>query len=247
MKLLLMAAERVGTEILCWLLKVYPQDLTMVVTPDKNEIFHAATKAGVPATIFRSSQQVVLELQDASIEPDIGILAWWPLIIRDPLLSVPKHGFINTHPSLLPYNRGKHYNFWALVEQTPFGVSLHFVNEGVDSGDIVAQKAIQYDWEDNGASLYAKAQLEIVALFKKTYPLIRTLNIPRHKQDIDKGSFHTADEIDVASMINLEKQYCARDLLNLLRARTFPMYPACWFRDGGEEYEVRIEIKRKKT
>ncbi len=177
--------------------------------------------------------------------PDIGVLAWWPKIIRRPLLAMPKQGFINTHPSLLPYNRGKHYNFWALVEQAPFGVSLHFVEEETDSGDIVTQANLPYDWGDNGATLYAKACHETVRLFKETYPIIRTLTIPRHKQDLSQGSFHYAWELEPASVIDLDQHYKARDLLNLIRARTFPGHPACWFSDAGSDYEVRIEIKRK--
>lgn len=242
-----MADAKVGSEILKWLLEEFPQDLAMVGTVDQNELFHRAIDSGVRTISFRSTEQFVQEISNTGIEPDIGILAWWPKIIREPLLSLPQQGFINTHPSLLPHNRGKHYNFWALIEQVPFGVSLHFVDEGIDSGDIVAQKLIQYDWEDNGESLYANAQREMVSLFKETYPIIHKLDIPRHQQEIDRGSFHAAVEIDHACWIDLDKQYHARDFLNLLRARTFPGYPSCWFRDGDEEYEVRIEIKRKKT
>ena len=245
MRLLLMADKDVGGEIACFLLKEFPQDLAAIVTIDRNSIFYEAKKVGVQTALFQSSQQVVHQLKKGAIEPDLGVLAWWPKILREPLLSFPRHGFVNTHPSLLPYNRGKHPNFWALVEQVPFGVSLHFVDDGVDSGDIIAQRVIDYGWEDNGGSLYAKAQHEIVSWFKEVYPVIRTLEIPRQKQNLEQGSFHRADEIDLVSKINLDTQYNARDLLNLLRARTFLGYPACWFCDNGEEYEVRIEIRRK--
>ena len=113
--------------------------------------------------------------------------------------------FINTHPSFLPYNRGKNYNFWALVEQVPFGATLHFVDEGIDSGDIIAQTHIPYGWEDNGGTLYKKAKNAIVSLFKEEYPSIRTLKFPRSKQNLDKGSFHNSEEMGVLSLIDLEK------------------------------------------
>lgn len=247
MKLLLMADSHVGLEILRWLLKEYPRDLALVVAASENEICDVARNARIPLLVYQSSEQVSKYANDGGIKLDIGVMAWWPTIIKQPLIALPRCGFINTHPSLLPHNRGKHYNFWALVEQAPFGVTLHFVGEGVDSGDIVAQTRILYGWEDNGATLYVKAQSAIVSLFKETYPAIRALNIPRRKQDLDRGSFHISGEIGAASQIDLERQYRACDLLNLLRARTFPGYPACWFRDGDEEYEARIEIKKKET
>lgn len=245
MKLLLMANNLVGHEISEWLFDNYPGDLALVVTTAENEIIQSARSLGLPCLIYESGDQIVSFLDEASIAIDLGFLAWWPRIVKKPLLDISRHGFINTHPSLLPYNRGKHYNFWALVEQAPFGVTLHFIDEGIDSGDIVAQKSIPYDWEDNGASLYKMAQVATVNLFKETYPRIRIFDIDPKKQDSSKGSFHMASELEQSSLLELDKYYRARDLLNLLRARTFPGYPACRFSDEGAEYEIRIEIKRK--
>lgn len=87
----------------------------------------------------------------------------------------------------------------------------------------------------------------MITLFRDTYPATRELNFQPKSQDLTQGSFHMAAELDTASEVDLEHSYVARDLLNLLRARTFAGHPSCWFRDGEEEFEVRIEIKRKKA
>jgi methionyl-tRNA formyltransferase len=247
MKLLLMADHHVGLEITRWLINQYRADVVLVVAMSENEIYKTARESGIACVTFRSAEEITVYFQDMGVVPDLGYLAWWPRLVKTPLLELPTFGFINTHPSLLPYNRGKHYNFWALVEQVPFGVSLHFANEGVDTGDIVAQRSIPYDWEDSGASLYHKAAEAIIDLIKDSYPEIRQLNIQRRMQETDKGTFHLAKELDPASHIYLDRQYRARDLLNLLRARTFPGHPACWFEDDGKEFEVRVEIKRKNS
>ncbi len=175
---------------------------------------------------------------------DLVVLAWWPHIIKQPLISLPRLGCLNFHPSLLPRNRGKHYNFWSLVEESPFGVTLHFVTEGVDDGDIAFQAAIATTWEDTGKTLYLKAQEEIVALFKRSFPQILTGDIPRVEQQLWQGSFHKAAELEAASQIDLDRKYTARELLNLLRARTFLPHPAAWFVEGGQKYEVRVQINR---
>jgi methionyl-tRNA formyltransferase len=73
-----------------------------------------------------------------------------PYLVKEQVINVAKYGVINTHPSLLSHNRGKNYNFWNLVEDAPFGVSLNFVDLGVDNGDIIFQKEIHKIWEDNG-------------------------------------------------------------------------------------------------
>ena len=114
----------------------------------------------------------------------------------------------------------------AIVEQCPFGVTLHFVDRGVDTGDIICQKEIPYNWTDNGKTLYFKAiKKEITKLFKDNYPKFRKFIFKRKSQKESHGSFHKAIEIEEASKIELDSKYTARELLNLLRARTFHGHP----------------------
>ncbi|MFA5380259.1 MAG: formyltransferase family protein [Dehalococcoidia bacterium] len=230
-----MADKKVGFEITQWLLDEYPEDVGFIVVDGLNWIREAALKAGKPYSYGVPHH----------MDFDLGILAWWPHIINKGLLSLPRYGWINTHPSLLPHNRGKNPNFWAIVEQAPYGVSIHMVDKGIDSGAIIAQRAIPYDWTDTGATLYEKAEEEMVELFKKAYPKLRKLEIPFMKQDPKAGSFHKASELEPASRIDLDCLYFGRELLNTLRARTFPGHPGCYFEDGGITYEVRVEIKRR--
>ncbi|MCA1393350.1 hypothetical protein I6F20_30390 [Bradyrhizobium sp. IC3123] len=245
MKLLLFADGHIGFEVARWLLGNYPDDLGLVVSTADNEIAAMAGCAGVPSLVFQSSSQISDFAASERLSFDLGILAWWPKIIRPPLLGLPRRGFVNTHPSLLPYGRGKHYNFWSIVDRVPFGVTLHMVDEGVDTGDIVAQAELPYDWEDTGESLYQRAREAMLKLFQEAYPRLRSLDFETRPQHPGAGTFHRASELEPASAIDIERTYLARDLLNLLRARTFSGYPACSFSDGDDVYEVRVEIKRK--
>lgn len=243
MKLLLLADGNVGKLITNFLIENYPHDLALVVTTKKNEIYSAAEKNKIPVCLFDSEEDIINRLVT---DIDLGLLAWWPKILKNPLLKVPQKGFINTHPSLLPHNRGKHYNFWALVEQAPFGVTLHFADEGVDTGDIVAQAKVDYDWRDTGETLYNKAQAAMFDLFCNTYPILRVGSFQSSPQNLKLGSYHRASELDTASKIDLESSYSARALINLLRARTFNGHPGCWFEEGGTRYEITIGIKKVK-
>lgn len=244
MKVLLMCDGQVGNVIAQWLMEHYPEDLGAVVTVNESAVHMAARNKGIHSVVFESEAQIL-----ATLAPlprfDLGLLAWWPKIISPAVMALAERGFVNTHPSLLPYNRGKHYNFWALVEEAPFGVTLHYVDENVDSGDVVAQQPIPYDWEDTGETLYLKAGQVMIDLFKSSYPTLRQGALPRIPQDPNRGSLHYAKEIDVASKIDLDRTYTARELLNLLRARTFPGYPACRFEENGAMYEISVNIKRK--
>ncbi len=81
-------------------------------------------------------------------------------------------------------------------------------------------------------------------LFQGTYPGLRAGTIQSSPQSDKEGSSHHSSEMEIASRIDLDRSYRARDLLNILRARTFEGYPGCWFEDGGERYEISIRIRR---
>jgi len=243
MKIVLLADGVVGAKIASFLMEKYPSDLVLIVTNQVNEIYHEANTKGFSVHVFDSEKNILGRLGDGF---DLGIMAWWPKILKSPLLDAPKLGFLNTHPSLLPHNRGKHYNFWALVEQAPFGVTIHRVDSGVDTGDIVVQSTIEYDWCDTGETLYNKAQSAMFDLFCKAYPVLREGKCDSKPQNASLGSFHRAAELEAASMIDLDAMYKARNLLNLLRARTFEGYPGCWFEESGERYEISVKIRKVK-
>lgn len=244
-RVILFAHDVVGAAIADFVLREYRDDIVAVVlaeaagsvaevldrhrmAPEKRLLWDPAS---VPADLAR-------------LRPDDLLLVWWPHILREPLLSLPVRSLLNTHPSLLPHNRGKHPNFWSLVEGRPFGVTIHHINNSVDGGDVAFQLPIPVTWEDTGGTLYQKAKEATVQLFIKSYPEIRTGRIPRHRQELATGSFHLGRELEPASVIELDRQYSARELLNLIRARTFPPYSGVRFQDGTAHYQVRISIQR---
>jgi methionyl-tRNA formyltransferase len=102
-------------------------------------------------------------------------------IVKKELLSIPKIGVLNRHNALLPKNRGRLTPFWvSLRNEKETGVSIHFVEEGIDSGDIVVQKKYSVEKRDNFNSIVkknyniaSKAMIEAVdILASKNYQLI---------------------------------------------------------------------------
>ena len=236
------ANSEVGLYCVQWLVENYNSDLAAIITTEKNEIYTLAEASGINVHVFEDDRSFLEFCNASSIVFELGVLLWWPKIISSSVIGSAALGFVNTHPSLLPYNRGKHPNFWALLEQCPFGVSLHFVEEGIDCGGIVDQKNISYTWEDNAETLYLRAIAGMKELFTDNYPRLREKSFTTIPQDLSQGSFHFSSELEPASRIELDEPTTARQLLNLLRARTFTGHPACSFFDDGVKYEVRIEI-----
>lgn len=78
----------------------------------------------------------------AAHEPDLICVACYPSRIPRAVLDIPRLGCLNVHPSLLPDNRGPSPLFWVFrLGYTHAGVTIHFMDEGFDSGDIVMQEA----------------------------------------------------------------------------------------------------------
>lgn len=99
---------------------------------------------------------------------DLVISYYFPCIIPKSDIIKPKYGMINCHPSLLPFNRGVYTNVYPLVELTPAGVSIHHLTEQLDSGNIIAQREVNYGDYDTGESLYYNLEEEMVRLFIET-------------------------------------------------------------------------------
>lgn len=88
--------------------------------------------------------------------PDV-IINQSQFIIKKDLLSVAPQGILNRHNALLPRNRGRLTPFWVLYNQeTETGVSIHFIDEGIDSGPIVVQKKFPVDHGESFKSLVRK-------------------------------------------------------------------------------------------
>ena len=68
-------------------------------------------------------------------------------IISKDVISEYKDSIINLHISYLPYNRGSHPNLWSHLENTPIGVAIHRIDEGIDTGPILLRKKIYIEIE----------------------------------------------------------------------------------------------------
>lgn len=89
-----------------------------------------------------------------SYKPDLFVVADYGQILSKELLSIPKIGSVNVHPSLLPEYRGAAPVQWALINgELETGVTIQYVAEKMDAGDIIAQSRATIEPEDNTESL----------------------------------------------------------------------------------------------
>jgi len=116
-------------------------------------------------------------------------------ILKKPIIESSKAPIINLHISYLPWNRGAHPNFWSFFDSTPSGVSIHLIDEGVDTGPILFQRYVNFDKEQvTFSQTYKKLILEIESLFKENLRQIIEGDykpIPQRR----KGSYHKVADL----------------------------------------------------
>lgn len=99
-------------------------------------------------------------------------------ILRKPLLAVPRLGTLNTHMGLLPRYRGMNVAEWAALEGEPVGVTVHFLDSGIDTGPILATRAVPVTARDV-AGLRAEVDAAQLALLGEVVgEIVRTGAIP---------------------------------------------------------------------
>jgi methionyl-tRNA formyltransferase len=128
--------------------------------------------------------------------PDWTISYGYRHILRGDALARVMGRAINLHIAMLPWNRGADPNLWSFVEGTPKGVSIHFIDSGIDTGDVIAQREVAIPADATLASSYAVLRDEMQCLFRECWPAIRDGVAPRRRQPRG-GSYHrTVDAED---------------------------------------------------
>lgn len=119
-------------------------------------------------------------------------------ILKPDVLAAVEGRAVNLHISLLPWNRGCHPNVWSWAEDTPKGVTLHYMDEGVDTGDIIAQSEVTWDSLDGETlrTTYAKLDQEAQLMFRRTWPDVVSGSVGRMPQArCDHGSYHARADL----------------------------------------------------
>jgi len=178
-----------------------------------------------------------------SLKPDYIISIHYPYIYPAEVLKIPKHGAINLHPAYLPYTKGWHTPSWAIWEQVPFGATLHFMDETLDTGDIIYQKKVKILHEDTANSVYKKAKKIELEVFKKSWSSLISGTYTLKSQIGKTGSFHKKNDLALIQKIDLEKNVKAKDLIRKLKAlTTSDIKEAAYFKTKNLKYRIQIRI-----
>jgi methionyl-tRNA formyltransferase len=176
----------------------------------------------------------VARLRD--LDPDL-ILVWsYSMILPAPVLGVPRGGCVNLHGGLLPHYRGGHVMQWAIINgEAETGVTLHYMDEGVDTGPVVAEHRFRIEPEDDAASIRLKLRDAGVRLIGEWLPRLLAGTAPRVPQDETCARYY---RLRTAEDGLIDWSAPSAEINNLVRALVSPWPGAFTFR-GGQRIIVR--------
>lgn len=180
-----------------------------------------------------------------SINPDIIIVAAFGQILKKELLDIPRYGCINIHASLLPKYRGAAPINWAIINgEKDTGITIMDMEEGLDTGDIISQRSIPIEEDDDSQSLHDKLSVLGSELIIETITNITRGKYKKTSQDDSLSSyapriFRETGKIDWNTK--------GEDIFNLVRGlKPWPGTYSYYQDEVIKIHRVRIEPQIKK-
>lgn len=226
MKIIVVGQALFGKDCLEVLLQQEEQVVGVITVPDDpkgrpNPVKDLALEKNIP--VLQPSGRSPHRLKDPSVipwvkdlKPDLFVLAFATDIVPYEVIKISTSGGINYHPSLLPKYRGGSAINWAIISgEKEIGVTVHYIDEGVDTGDIILQEKVAIDSEDSVGSVYFNKLYPLgVRLITQAVKLIREGSAPRIPQEEGQASFQP---IITEKDVKINWNSPAEIILNLIR------------------------------
>ena len=183
-----------------------------------------------------NSEDAITQLK--TLKADLFILCGYNKILKQPIIAIPPLGTINLHGGKLPEYRGAAPINWQIINgETTGGCSIIYVDEGIDTGDIIAQEIYPIAADDTHASILDKTLEIFPKMLLEVLHQIKTGTVMADKQNPEEGSYYSRryprdSRIDWTRMTDVQVH-------NLVRGMHGP-YPAAFTYRG----DIKVEIDR---
>lgn len=165
-----------------------------------------------------------------SLDADLNLSVSYDQIIRDRLRSSATYGFINCHAGKLPLYRGRNVINWAIInDEREIGVTVHFMDDGIDTGDIIEQETLPIEWTDDYASVLKKVREAIPRVVVRAVQDFENDNVERIEQTATAGTYFS-NRVPGDEWLVWDET--SRKLYNKIRAITRPGPGAITTLDG---------------
>jgi methionyl-tRNA formyltransferase len=163
-------------------------------------------------------------------------------IFKTRIINLPKYKTINCHAGKLPFYRGRNILNWALInDEKEFGITVHYVDEGIDTGDIILQRAYQIVDKDNYKTLLERAYIDCASILYDAVVMFKKGIVKAKKQvDIHPIGFYCSQRKAGDEILNWNQT--SREVFNFVRAICYPGPMARAFLNGKEMKINKVEL-----
>jgi methionyl-tRNA formyltransferase len=206
MRIALIGQAAFGADVLKGLLEQGQEVAGVFCPPDRGAKLDPMKEAALAARlpVFQPGHMRDQEAYEAmlSLKADLGVLAFVTDIIPPRVFNAPRLGSICYHPSILPRYRGSSAINWAVINgEAQTGLTIFWVDQGIDTGDILLQKTVEVGpSETTGEVYFNKLYPQGVAAVLEAVALIAQGQAPRIPQDHSKGTYDPPCDERVAGL-----------------------------------------------
>lgn len=201
-----------------------PLVLTPHGNPDARILKKIAEKNGVPVQEIHNPNTPEIEKMVTELQPELLFLIHYNRIIKHNIYSIPQKGTINIHPSRLPDYRGQTPQHWAVIHgEKEIGLTTHFVDNDVDSGDIICQEIFKI----NDDTYIAEIQQMLYNSYKNI--IVETLKRIEDPTFIPRKQIITSEKIFPLikpENCEIDKNQSVTEIYNRIRALSLPYFGA---------------------
>lgn len=187
-----------------------------------------------------NSSEFIKKIDDFNC--DLFVSMSFNQIFKEKILSRPRLKTINCHAGKLPFYRGRNVLNWALInDEKEFGITVHYIDKGIDTGDIILQRTFPiYDYDDY-STLLSTAYINCPSILYDAIKLIQTNNVKIIKQvEVDHLGFYCSSRRIGDELIRWEQ--VSRALFNFTRAICSPGPGARTFLNGNEIIIQKVKL-----
>lgn len=169
----------------------------------------------------------------------VSYLYW--RILKEPILSMPKNGCINFHPAPLPEYKGLGgCSFAILNEEKTWGATAHYINAGIDTGDIIMVDRFEFDYKKETAySLKEQTLIRLKNVFVNLMKQLKTGQpLPVIPQNGSEGKYYSKKDMLDAMKIDALKD----DVDKKIQAFWFPPYDGAYIEINNKKYTLTNEV-----
>ncbi|MFT7860922.1 MAG: methionyl-tRNA formyltransferase [Sulfurimonas sp.] len=193
-----------------------------------------------------NSQEFLQKLQ--IYDCDLFVSMSFNQIFKHEIMNMPRYKTINCHAGKLPFYRGRNILNWALInDEKEFGITVHYMDEGIDTGDIIMQRVYPISSSDTYATLLEKAYIECANILYDSIVLFKQGEVNGKKQsDIHPVGFYCSQRIHGDEILNWNQT--SREIFNFVRAISTPGPMARAFINGKEmKINKALEVENAPT